>query len=401
MKKLLILLSLLLFSITGNAQISFEKGYYITNDNQKITGLIKDLDWKNNPTEIEFKLSENATSQIIKIENASEFSVEGISKYVRTNVNIDQSSDDINHLSNKKEPDFKNENQFLKVLVEGKTSLFFYEKGNQRRYFFNPNEGQIEPLIYKRYRNYQENAKHILINNKYRQQLYIHLRCSNIDQRQFENLKYSKDDLINLFVKYNNCQNTDITNYNSKEVRKVFNLNIRPGLNSTSYILRNTFSTNYNVDYGTKLSLRIGAEAEFILPFNKDKWAILVEPTFQSFSAIEESEAMSYSSEVNYKSIELPAGIRHYFFLNEKNQVFTNVLFVYDFPFKSDITFSPGPTLNINSKENFVFGLGFKHNNNLSIELQYRTKRSITKLYPDWPSEYKALSIVLGYNMLR
>ena len=40
------------------AQISFEKGYYIDNSNQKVDCLIKNVDWKNNPTSFEYKLSD-------------------------------------------------------------------------------------------------------------------------------------------------------------------------------------------------------------------------------------------------------------------------------------------------------------------------------------------------------
>ena len=44
------------------AQISFEKGYFINNANQKTNCLIKNQDWKDNPTEFEYKLDENSES---------------------------------------------------------------------------------------------------------------------------------------------------------------------------------------------------------------------------------------------------------------------------------------------------------------------------------------------------
>lgn len=55
MKKQLLILTVLLSLIT-NAQIIFEKGYYITNDDQKIDCFIKNNDWKYNPSEFDYQL---------------------------------------------------------------------------------------------------------------------------------------------------------------------------------------------------------------------------------------------------------------------------------------------------------------------------------------------------------
>ncbi len=37
-------------------------------------------------------------------------------------------------------------------------------------------------------------------------------------------------------------------------------------------------------DFGSQVNFRIGIEAEFIRGFNKNKWAIICEPTYQSFT---------------------------------------------------------------------------------------------------------------------
>ena len=59
MKKKLFFLLTIILSLNSYSQVSFEKGYHIDNNDQKISCLIKNLDWKNNPTKFEFKLSEN------------------------------------------------------------------------------------------------------------------------------------------------------------------------------------------------------------------------------------------------------------------------------------------------------------------------------------------------------
>ena len=53
MKELKLILVFLL-SITIQAQIRFEQGYLIDNNNQKQVVLIKNVDWLNNPKSIEY-----------------------------------------------------------------------------------------------------------------------------------------------------------------------------------------------------------------------------------------------------------------------------------------------------------------------------------------------------------
>lgn len=54
MKKRILFLLITILSLNCYSQISFQKGYYIDNTNQKINCLIKNIDWKNNPTEFEY-----------------------------------------------------------------------------------------------------------------------------------------------------------------------------------------------------------------------------------------------------------------------------------------------------------------------------------------------------------
>ena len=102
MKNNILFFAIILLSLNCYAQVTYEKGYFINNANQKIHCLIKNVDWRNNPTAFEYKLSENDTSQIANIKTVKEFGVTHFSKYVRRTVNIDRYSVDINELSKKR-----------------------------------------------------------------------------------------------------------------------------------------------------------------------------------------------------------------------------------------------------------------------------------------------------------
>ncbi len=189
MKKQLLFLTIAILSFNSYSQIAFEKGYYIDNMNQKTNCLIKNIDWKNNPIEFEYKQSENSESKTMTIKSIKEFGIDNISKYIRTTINIDRSSENINSLSDDKIPIFQEEELFLKVLVEGKATLYEYVDGNLIRYFYNNDNSTIEQLIFKSYITPENNIGR---NNRFREQLWINLKCPNFKISEIENLEYKK-----------------------------------------------------------------------------------------------------------------------------------------------------------------------------------------------------------------
>ncbi|SHN05564.1 outer membrane beta-barrel protein [Polaribacter sp. KT 15] len=405
-KVLIILLSIISFS--AYSQITFEKGYYINNDNQKINGLIKNLDWRNNPTEIVFKTSENSEVQNLTIESIKEFSINNISKYVKSTVDIDKSSDNLENLSKNKRAILEKETLFLKVLVEGETTLYQYLNKNLKRYFYSKNNSKIELLIYKTYKVGSRLAE----NNRFKQQIWKDLKCSSFKLNKIEKLKYEQKELIDYFIEYNNCNNSSpAINYNEKVKRDLFNLNIRPRVNYSSLITKfSSNNSNNDVDFGGKLGFGFGLEVEFILPFNKNKWAIAIEPTYQSFENEVSNDSNSVSggkiiTNVDYSSVELPVSLRHYFFLNENSKIYVNASIIFDNSSGSTITSKRQDNSTINTpleiKSNLNYGLGFgyKFKDKYIMELRYQSNRDLLSNYTARSTEYKTLSFILGYSL--
>jgi hypothetical protein len=92
-----------------NAQILFEKGYFVDDNNQRIDCLIKNIDWKNNPIDFDYKLTSDGNVQKGTLQNVKEFGIEGEIKFVRAEVKIDRSSSVTANLTTTKEPIFKKE----------------------------------------------------------------------------------------------------------------------------------------------------------------------------------------------------------------------------------------------------------------------------------------------------
>jgi len=394
MKKKLLFLLITIFSINCYSQINFEKGYFINNSDQKINCLIKNVDWNNNPTEFKYKLTKSSDAQKATIETVKEFGIYNISKYSRQIVQIDKSSDNINELSNKKRVELEEEELFLKVLVEGKANLYMYQGGKNKKYFYSTDAIKIEQLIFKRYLSNDNKVGEV---NRYKQQLWNHVRYPTLKMKKIENLDYKKDDLVRFFVVYNESSSEKYTNYEEKEKKDLFNLNIRPGLNNSSLSIRNSEASARDTEFDNEFGIRFGIEAEFVLSFNKNKWAFIIEPTYQYFKS--EKKLTSQNAKINYTSIELPIGIRHYFFLNEESKVFLNASFIVDFSSKSVIDFDVETDLDINTRDNVAIGIGYKYKNTYSLEFRLLTGREILSSYQFWNSNYKTVSVIFGYSI--
>ena len=406
MKKQLFILLISILSFKTYAQISFEKGYFINNDDQKTDCLIKNIDWKNNPTDFQYKLSENEAPKTADIKSVKEFGISGKSKYSRSEVNIDRSSESIDDMSSIKNPIFKKEVIFLKVYVEGKATLYFYEDENLKRYFYKIDQAEIEQLIYKSYLTPENN---VAKNNGYRQQLWLNLVCPGISLNNIENTDYEKNNLVDLFVKYNQCSNSSFTQFEKKQKKGLFNLTLRPGINSSSLSIQNSMANYRDVDFGNKTGLRFGIEAEYVMPFNKNKWALIIEPTYQYFKSEKEiiyaqtttttSKIMVYA---DYKSIEIPFGVRYYSFLKPNSKLFFNASFIFDLPLSSSIYAERKQIidLEVKSQNNLAFGMGYNYNSKYSLELRYGQSREILGSYAFWTSEYKTVSLIFGFTIL-
>lgn len=403
-----LLLSLLTAILSFNcySQINFEKGYYINNEDQKTDCLIRNIDWKNNPTEFEFKLSENGESKSATIKSVKEFGIYNDSKYIRKSVNIDRSGERIGHLSKDRNPLFKEEELFLKVLLEGKANLYLFKDGNLTRYFYSKDDSKIKQLISKKYLTPDNKIR---TNDLYKQQLWNDLKCANLTIRKAEKVDYKKNELVSFFEDYNECHGQGYTNFEEKEKRDLLNLNIRPGLTYSSLTIRHDTPNSKDTDFDNEIGFRIGMEAEFILPFNKNKWTVLIEPTYQYYKSEQSREISGVSggtlvSKVDYQSIELPIGVRHNFYFSDKSQLFMNISYVFDFDQNSTIDFlrqdaSMFSSLEIKSLANIAVGIGYKFEDKYSIEMRYNTTRRVLADYLYWNSDYKSISMILGYSL--
>jgi hypothetical protein len=315
MKKILMLF-LITFSSYCFGQISYEKGYYIDSEGKKVEGLIKDMDWNRTPQKFNFKLNDDAKSQTIHSSDIIEFGIYEISKFQRYEINLDITNNDASALIANRDPNYELRDVLLEVLVQGKANLYYYSDGNIIQHFYNTDDNaSIRPLTYKKYLSKTGN---VLENNDFRKQLFENFKCKTLTLETALNLNYNKTDLIEYFQTYNACHNVQSKVF-KKQKRDIFDLTILGGYEHTSIELSAPNTFGY-LGFDSQSNAKFGLELEYILPFNKNKWSVILQAYYQSFTEKNTLENTNLSgnimnSEINYKSIEVPLGLRHSFFL--------------------------------------------------------------------------------------
>ena len=414
------LIAALLSCFLSQAQINFEKGYFIGNNGERKECFIENLDWSNNPTYFNYKINENGTEKLIgNIGGVSEFSIYGKSKFVRHTVNMEKSDpNDLNHLGHSKKPVLESETLYLKFLIQGSANLYSYKNSNITKYFFETDNTSLEQLIYFKYfGDDPANPGIVKENNQFRQQLFNHVRCENEKEDDFRTISFNKNELIKIFEKYNLCHKKETiqnVNYDSKIKRKHFALKITSGIYTAKF---SSSGAIHFYDVNTeqnKIAVKLALDAEYILPFNNGAWTLVLNPGYHKFSDTKNftqdngyGNDVNYTVTTNYSAIEIPVGLRRYFYLSPSSKIFINGMYVASFPISdSKINFdnqSYGPngkgTYALESSTHVAIGAGYSYKR-FSAELRLNTPSNLVEIQNQRLSlKYKTLGVNFGYSI--
>ena len=303
------------------------------------------------------------------------------------------------------------------MLLDGSVKLFSYSTSNYKRFFYSENN-IVKQLEHKLYYN---SKKQVRENLNYIKQLKDFLPCNKLNAQK---VKYNQKSMVKYFYNYNlKCTNfkKPIINYTKKDLKGKINLFVKIGIGvnrlkvTTVPTLDLLDKKSILVDYGNNTTYNLGAELEYIAPFNNYKWSLFFEPSFQSNSA-------TYSNPPNqnfkaeeltslYSAIKIAIGIKHYLFLNDNNKLFLKLSPSIDIPINAEITannrFTPSQFFNkispitFKSKENisFLIGIGYDYNNKYRVELNYSTNRDIINSdSSNWDSDFESILIKISYK---
>ncbi len=359
MKNYLLTLLLCVSGSSAFAQITYDPAYFVKNDTDTVRCLIRNLDWRNSPTDFEYKLTESSEVMIAVVDEVSEFGFVGGNKYVRYRGNINLFDQNPAYYTTSKEMDLAPMSVFLKVLLEGKASLWIYENSGQYQYVMKLQGQEPELLLYKVYMD----NKAMREVHTYRKQLYRGLFSEQLVQRDYYGVDYERNDFIRLFEKYNKLNGGASVAY-QKEKRKA-NLALSVvGLATINEVEFYNSLDTYRFDKEQVFTPGVGLQLEAMLPFNRNKWSLLFETSFSSYkvSQVYQNRGV-HQYELKSNSLNLNFGPRYYFFLKSgDDRIFINPYIGYRVQL--------GSSLSLDNIERDIYGTLI-----FGFEAGYRHKR--------------------------
>ncbi|HEV3252178.1 MAG TPA: hypothetical protein VGZ71_14560 [Puia sp.] len=373
----------------------------------KIECLIKNMDWRNNPSAFDYKLKEGDKPITLTCDSVREFEVAGYPRYVSKEVEVDSSLDfsgDLDEISTDRQPSWKIEKLFLKIIFEGPAILYSYEQPHLLRFFYQVGDVPVKQLIYKAYRIDENNFGY---NKTFQIQLKESLSCGNPNT---EKLDYSENDLRKYFISYASCKGYKIQEQPHKKKRDLFSMRLFSGVSYTSlqaqdFELLSFGESSTITKFDSKINPIAGVEFEYILPFNKNKWSIPLDIYSRSYKA--SGKDANGSAQAQYAAVESAMGIRYYSYLNDKKRIYLNALIVEDFKTKSNYqwksttpNFYPDSyTVKIKTTTPILaFGAGYSYDR-ISAELRYYFPRELFESTISFGSAFKSISLFVKYKI--
>lgn len=377
---------LFLFLLTGIFAYSqeYKPGYIIKENSQKIRGLLKPSEFRKTPENFTFKLTASSKPKHFNVSDITEIHItDGVEfRWIKVSDMPANLAADGKRI-------------FAQLIVSGNASLYKYKYHLEDVFFFQTKNDSISYLPLP-----NENAPDIFVSR-----LKNALVCENMHPTDFDNLKYTQNKLMTLFIRYNVCQKTSYINIESKVERDYFNLYLKGGL--SLYNLQNNYgdgNNDYSLNFGSQFNIAAMPEVELFLTHFKHKLAFVTGLNYLSFKS--EASKGIVKSNMDYKSFELPIGFRQYFHLTDQSSVFLNAFFVSNKGFDSSISFrdlyGQRTSFNLNNLIfNYAIGAGYNYNNRWSIELRYQLP---FELYPReiyWSTKFAGLNLTLAYNLFK
>lgn len=390
--RFLFTLVFVILTMRAIGQISFEPGYFVDVSGRRVECLIRNEKWKNNPYRVQFKRGETEHIETASPKTWKQFGFSDGTVYESKRTEIEQSSNRLNDLDDRRGPVFKSDTVFLRLIVTGKAALYQYEEENKLLFFIQVDGDTLVPLVNKMYRVTVTNtqgsqngggSEKVARNELYRGQLRTALNCPHIDDRQILSMRYTQKSLVEFVSHYNGCQSDQPTvSLPSIEKRVLLQLNIRAGaaMNAMDVISGPSLAMH---KIGPSMSSRIGLEAEIALPSRGNRWGIIVETSYQSFGATDVTPGLIL--DLKYNTVDLSVGPRYRVHSGKNSSVFFNGGFAYAFSLDSRILINNYYELECNALPYYWIGAGFQWMR-LSAEFRYLTPRDPMNKYRAWPS---------------
>lgn len=379
------------------AQPQYLKGYVIGLDSQRTEGLILVNKWWKNPQRISW-IPEKGAARSVGPEDILEFGIYGQENYISAKVLIDTTGLNDDEPSRQPNIVWSKKTLFLRVLVEGEASLYYYEQDDLRRFFYRTPDEPLSQLIYKVYQKDEVTAFRYM---GYMSQLWEKLRCGEVSEFYVQSIAYGHEDLMRYFREYNECSGKmPAVNHRYTRRPRTVNVKLSPGMSVFDFSFRNGAQPPSIFEYGLVQSPRLALELE-MFPYVNSNWSVLLEPAYHRMR-LDNTVAI-----VRYNAIEHSVGLRRYLYARPNSALFSNLHFTFWLAnvFDSEIRFAPteffGMSLPLNTgSPSFSLGFGYIWMNKLSAEIRISSNKNIIEFVQSrWKTTMYRTGFILSYNL--
>ena len=379
-------------SVAG--QQAFRPGYIIDNDGERINVMIKVHDASSNPTSISYRTSENERVVEAEIADLAEFGlIDKLQRFVRAEVDIEQSSDALATLSTSPHPQFKTDIVWLRQLVDGGADLFYWADGRFTRYFYRVENSRVLPLIYRRYR---EGTSGLRTDIRYRATLASVLNCAG-DLPRVSRVDYTTRSLLNFFIAYNTCVHAEQVVYTDPKSSSL-RVAVRLGGESRSPVFSRSSGFSNTIALGSQIFPTFGVEVEQPLRFTNRRWSIFLGVNYRSHQQVRAGGPGEVS--IDSRSLEFPFGARWSFISRKKASAYLMGALVSDFPLGNAVFHRSKATV-LHMGHNFggTFGAGVRIGRRLEVEGRYRLRHGILSNYRSASLSDRGVALTAAYRL--
>lgn len=393
MKKKLFFLVLTGLSFITFAQVKFEKGYFIDSNNQKIECYIKNEDWAITPTSIRYKLSNEGEIKSLNTSSINELGIYNFSKFKRFEIKIYE--EDFSR-GDGRDFKYKTISVLLNALLDGDVALYEY---NGKSFVIQKKNEEFVQLISLRYTN---KSRKILKYEPFRKELSEQLKCDAITATDIKRTSLAKRDLVAIIKKYNKCKSLKTIEFTANSKTTKMNVNLRVGLDFSSFNIAYD-GIGFDETLNSNIGYFVGFELEFILPFNKGKWGLLLEPSYRSNSASKKDAAFGQTIDASSNELLLSFGLRHYMFLNDTSSFYITGNYNFILSHERSVDFSTFTDIPEFINQNSIsFSVGFKYKKKYYTEIKYNVP---TRFLPTvgilngYELTQGGLNLIVGYRL--
>jgi len=411
------LLFIYFLTLPAFAQKDFKKGYYITSQQDTITGYIQDKNWVRNPNKVNYKATPEANEvKSLTAASIKEFGLVAGDQFMSAIVTIDKSSIQLQSIPTATSTNTITDTVFLQVVNKGAASLFYLkdENGKEHFYYQKQPETPVELKFGKFYK--EEGGKKVIVTSEiYKGQLFTYFAdCPNL-KKSISDLDYEFVELQAIFQQYNQCQGKE--EYIASPIEIEYQFGLLGGLSKTNLTFVGAGQEVLtNTTFQSSVSTLLGLSLNLVLPRSHKRWMIHNELLWKPYSA--KAEFFKTISPNNYRQtittfkmnyIGLGNMIRYHFSYG-KIKPFLNAGIANNFSIKetnTQETFSrfynterratgDGIASIRKYEQALLIGAGVSKQR-ISAEIRLEAGNGISQLN-NISSEKKMLGFILGYN---